>query len=66
MTSVNIWKETVVYDELTINERQKEDAYYSGILNEVCCGILKNETPKTLQQRLIHSGGKIESNIIFL
>ena len=55
MTSVNIWKETVVYDELTINERQKEDAYYSGILKEVRCGILKNETTKTLEQRLIHT-----------
>ena len=26
MTSVNIWKDTIVYDELTINERQKKDA----------------------------------------
>ena len=25
MTSVNIWRETVKYDELTINERQKRD-----------------------------------------
>ena len=25
MMSVNIWKETIVYDELTIKERQKTD-----------------------------------------
>ena len=25
MMSVNIWQETVTYDELTINERQKKD-----------------------------------------
>ena len=25
IASVNIWKETIVYDELTINERQKKD-----------------------------------------
>ena len=27
--SVNIWKETVLYDELTINERQKSDKTYT-------------------------------------
>ena len=34
MTSVNIWKETVLYDELTINERQK-DAEFCALLDEV-------------------------------
>ena len=24
LTSVNIWRDTVIYDELTINERQKK------------------------------------------
>ena len=28
VTSPNIWEETVVYDELTINERQKGDKDY--------------------------------------
>ena len=28
MTSVNIWKDTVVYDELTINQRQKTDTIF--------------------------------------
>ena len=35
MTSVNIWQVTVVYDELTINERQKEDLVFSSMLDEV-------------------------------
>ena len=30
MTSVNIWCDTVVYDELTINERQKKDQVFSS------------------------------------
>ena len=55
MTSVNIWKETVVYDELTVNERQKEDAHYSELLNEVRRGVLTDETKATLQTRLIHT-----------
>ena len=33
MTSINIWRDTV-YDELTINERQKQDQT-SSLLNEV-------------------------------
>ena len=28
--SVNIWKETVLYDELTINKRQKSDKIVCG------------------------------------
>ena len=28
MTSINIWRETIVYDELTINERQKRDPQF--------------------------------------
>ena len=35
MTSVGIWKETVEYDELTINERQSKDTQYSGLLDEI-------------------------------
>ena len=30
--SVNIWKEAVLYDELTINERQKSDKTYTDLL----------------------------------
>ena len=32
MTSVNIWRETVQYDELTINERQKQDPEFCHLL----------------------------------
>ena len=35
MTSVNIWQETVLYDELTISERQKADLVFSLMLDEV-------------------------------
>ena len=36
MTTVNIWKETIVYDELTINECQKKDSKYVQILATKC------------------------------
>ena len=55
MSSVNIWKETVVYDELTVNERQKEDAHYSELLNEIRLGVLTDDAKATLQERLIHT-----------
>ena len=32
-TSVNIWTDSVVYDELTINERQKKDEEFSKMLD---------------------------------
>lgn len=34
VTAVNIWKESIVYDELTINERQKRDPEFGQLLNE--------------------------------
>ena len=40
MTSVNIWKETVVYYELTLNERQKNDTQFSELLDEVRKGYM--------------------------
>ena len=30
--SINIWTDSVVYDELTINERQKKDENFSKML----------------------------------
>ena len=54
ITTVNIWKETVVYDELTINERQKSDLTYSKILDEVRRGSTSEESIKILQERVIH------------
>ena len=51
MTAVNIWKETVVYDELTINERQK-DAQFSALLDEVRHGCVTADTATTLKGRV--------------
>ena len=31
MASVNIWKETIVYDELNIKEKQKKDELFVNI-----------------------------------
>ena len=53
MTSVNIWQDTVVYDELTINERQKKDQVFSSMLDEVRRGCPSEKTIKTLQARVI-------------
>ena len=53
MTSVNIWKETIVYDELTINERQKTDMQFCQMLQEVRQGCVSAETIDTLKSRVI-------------
>ena len=50
--SVNIWKECVVYDELTINERQKSDGGYSTLLHNVRCGNVDEEIIQTLSESL--------------
>ena len=52
-TAVIIWQESVTYDELTINERQKKDPEYSSILNNVRLGISSDEFLSVLQQRVI-------------
>ena len=52
-TSVNIWRDVVTYDEVTINERQKKDAKFSAMLDSVCCGYPTAETIATLQERVI-------------
>ena len=41
--SINIWKDCVHYDELTINERQKKDSQFPDILGKVRCGSLTKE-----------------------
>ena len=52
-TSVNIWKDTVVYEELTINERQKKDEPFAAMLDCVRRGCPTDETLRTLEQRVI-------------
>ena len=43
-TAVNIWKDSVIYDELTINERQKIDKEFSSLLDCVRLGCPTDET----------------------
>ena len=52
-TSVNIWKDCITYDELTINERQKKDRELSSILDSVRCGLVTTETTAVLKNRII-------------
>ena len=51
--SINIWKDSVTYDELTINERQKSDAEFADILDCVRRGCPTDKIHATLQQRVI-------------
>ena len=51
-TAVNIWEKTVEYDELTINERQKNDPQYSNILNDVRCGYVTEEMICAFNERV--------------
>ena len=53
MMSVNIWQETIMYDELTINKRQKTDMEYCVLLDEVRRGCPSSKTVALLNGRLI-------------
>ena len=53
MGAINIWQDTVLYDELTINERQKTDQTFSDMLDCVRCGIKSDKTISTLSQWVI-------------
>ena len=50
---MNIWKDAIEYDELTINERQKQNQEFSSMLDCVRCGCPTNETLSTLEKRVI-------------
>ena len=52
MGAVNIWRDTVTYDELTINERQKTDQKFSEMLDKVRRGFPDDETLVTLSKRV--------------
>ena len=54
VTSPNICEETVVYDELTINERQKGDKDYASLLNGIRIGEVTSSTISTLQSRVFN------------
>ena len=53
LTSVNIWQDSVVYDELTINKRQKKDQVFSFMLDEVRRGCPSQNTVQALKDRVI-------------
>ena len=55
MTLVNIWQDTVLYDKLTINERQKKDQAFSSMLDEVRRGCPSPECIQALQERVIET-----------
>ena len=50
---MNIWRETIVHDELTINERQKNDAEFTKILDEVRRGCPSGDSLEILKTRII-------------
>ena len=52
-TSVNIWRDAITYDELTINERQKKDVEFSSMLDCVRCGQPTDETLNLLKKQVI-------------
>ena len=52
-TTVNIWRESVTYDELIINERQKKDREFSSMLNCIRRGYPTDETLSLLEKRVI-------------
>ena len=51
-TAINIWQEVVVYNELTINERQKTETKFSEMLDSVRCGFPLEETVCALKERV--------------
>ena len=51
--STNIWKNTVVYDELTINERQKADRLYTDMLDGIRKGFPSDEAITMLRERVL-------------
>ena len=53
VTAVNIWRESVVYDELTINERQKRDPEFGQLLNEVRVNCISDTTIALLNKAVI-------------
>jgi ATP-dependent DNA helicase PIF1 len=52
--SVNIWRDSVVFDELTVNERQKSDAEFATMLDCVRRDCATDETITTLEQVIIN------------
>ena len=52
-TAINIWKEAIVYEELTINERQKKDTRFVTLLDHVRQGTVTEEDVAMLKTRTV-------------
>ena len=52
MGSGNIWKDTIIYDELTINERQKSDPVYPKVSDEIRRGCPSEHSINCLRDKL--------------
>ena len=52
MTSVNIWQDTVIFDKLTINERQRKNQAFSSMLDKVRRSCPSQQTIQALQDTL--------------
>uniref|UniRef100_A0A1X7UDC1 ATP-dependent DNA helicase n=1 Tax=Amphimedon queenslandica TaxID=400682 RepID=A0A1X7UDC1_AMPQE len=50
--AVNIWPDTVTYNQLTINKRQKTDKKFIEILENVRRGFPDDQTLATLSERV--------------
>ena len=50
---VKTWSDCVLYDDLTINERQKGDKEYSSMLDNVRCACPTEDCLSTLKQMVI-------------
>lgn len=51
--SVNVWRDAITYNELTINECQSKDKEFSSMLSLVRLGCPTDDTLCTLQKRVI-------------
>ena len=51
--SANIWRNTITYDELTINQCQKSDPVYSKVLDEIRLGCPSENSLNCLRDRAI-------------
>ena len=54
IASVNIWKDTIVYDELIINKQQKKHGLFVNLLDQVCRGSPTPESLQSLKLRVIN------------
>jgi len=42
MSTVDLWRKLFIYDELTINMRQKEEKEFASMLFRICLGYISD------------------------